>query len=84
MPVPKLAHATPLLLYWFRKSEQAFMSTVQTVDMIYKCYEDEYKYLNPLYAQFLSLGPPKVHLYTFSHVTSNNYAIQHYYYTLTQ
>ena len=51
------------------------MSTVQTVDMSYKCYEDEYKYLNPLNAQFLSAGPPKVHLYTFSHVTSNNYAI---------
>ena len=59
MPVPKLAHTTPLLLYWFRKSEQAFTSTVQTVDMSYKCYEDEYKYLNPLYAQFLSVGPQK-------------------------
>ena len=81
--VLKLVHATPLFLYWFRKSEQAFTSTLQNVDMSYKCYEDEYKYLNPLYAQFLPVGPQKVHLYMFPHVTSNNYAIQHYYYTLT-
>ena len=59
MLVPKLAHATPELLYLFPKSEQAFTSIVQTVDMSYKCYEDEYKYLNPFYAQFLSVGPPK-------------------------